>query len=177
MNNIDTQAITIWMTGLSGAGKTTVSNTLIRHLKNAGKNCVLLDGDLLREGLCRDLGFGEVDRTENIRRVAEVAHLFNQHGIDSICALISPLKVHRDLARSIIGEAAFKEVYIATPMAACEARDAKGLYKRARAGTLPQFTGVSAPYEIPEDPVFRIDTSVLDQEKAAQVLMPLFAIK
>jgi adenylylsulfate kinase len=121
----------------------------------------VLDGDELRTGLCRDLGFSAADRSENIRRTAEVAALLNRAGVIAIAALISPMASDRARAREIIGTAAMLEVHVATPLAVCEARDPKGLYQRARQGTLPHFTGVSAPYEAPAQPQLTLDTSVL----------------
>jgi adenylyl-sulfate kinase len=117
----------------------------------------LLDGDVLRTGLCRDLGFSEADRSENIRRVAEVARLMNEAGVDVLCALISPLAAQRAGARSIIGPERFVEVHVATPLEVCERRDPKGLYRKARAGQIPQFTGIDSAYEAPAQPDLRID--------------------
>lgn len=150
---------TVWLTGLSGAGKSTLAFGLGQQLTESGYSCYVLDGDVLRNGLCRDLGFSAEDRSENIRRVAEVARLMNEAGIIVIAALISPYQADRQMARGIVGMDRFIEAYISTPIGVCESRDPKGLYRRAHAGELPGFTGVSAPYEAPEKPEIVIDTA------------------
>lgn len=147
-----------WLTGLSGAGKSTIAQLVRERLLAAGRPCTILDGDALRAGLCRDLGFSEADRRENMRRVAELAVLFAQAGVIPIVALISPYRADRAAARARIG-AGFLEVFVDTPIAECRRRDVKGLYARADAGMLPQFTGVGAPYEPPEAPELRLDTT------------------
>lgn len=152
---------TIWFTGLSGAGKSTLARTLEQSLISMGLACSILDGDELRRGLCCDLGYSAVDRSENIRRVAEVAKILNGAGTYAIVALISPLVADRQRAREIIGAEMMIEVHVATPLATCEARDVKGLYKDARLGRIPNFTGITAPYEIPPRPELSLDTSVL----------------
>jgi bifunctional enzyme CysN/CysC len=152
-------AKTLWLTGLSGSGKSTISVELERDLFNAGRQVYRLDGDNLRHGLNRDLGFSDSDRSENIRRTAEVAKLLNEAGVTVICSLISPFEKDRKLARDIIGSDSFVEIYVATPLEVCEERDPKGLYKKARAGEITGFTGISAPYEEPRNPDIRIDTS------------------
>ena len=152
---------TVWLTGLSGSGKSTLAQALQLELKAQGRACAVLDGDVLRAGLCRDLGFSAADRSENIRRVAEVARLFNCAGSIAIVALISPLQSYRAQARCIIGEENMVEVHVAAPLTVCEARDPKGLYQRARLGDIPEFTGVSAPYEAPQKPDLVLDTSIL----------------
>lgn len=152
--------ITIWLTGLSASGKSTLACALEGHLKLTSRACCVLDGDLLRNGLNRDLGFSSADRKENIRRVAEMAKVMNDAGLIVICALISPLVADRAMAKEIIGDTSFVEVYVSTPLAVCEARDPKGLYLRARSGDLLEFTGVSAVYEAPPYPDLMIDTSV-----------------
>ncbi len=149
---------TIWLTGLSGSGKSTLASVLEDRLIAAGHACVVLDGDNVRYGLNRDLGFSPEDRSENIRRIAEVAKLFNDAGLIVITAFISPYRADRDQAREIIGAERFIEAYVDAPLAACEERDPKGLYARARAGEIPDFTGVSAPYEEPLEPDLRLDT-------------------
>ncbi len=164
---------TIWLTGLSGAGKSTLSRLLDEALRQRGVPCSVLDGDVLRTGLCRDLGFSEDDRRENIRRVAEVARLMNAAGVTVIGALISPLVRDRAMAREIIGPARFLEVHVATPLAVCEARDPKGLYRKARAGELRGFTGIDASYEAPAAPDLRLDTGVLDEGTCLQQLLSL----
>jgi adenylylsulfate kinase len=149
---------TVWLTGLSASGKSTIAFELERRLLEAGRFAYVLDGDNVRHGLCSDLGFSHDDRTENIRRIAEVARLMNDAGLIVISAFISPYRADRDNARKIIGEERFVETYLDTPIQVCEQRGPKGLYRRARAGELPDFTGVSAPYEAPELPQIRIDT-------------------
>ncbi|WP_339936522.1 adenylyl-sulfate kinase [Undibacterium luofuense] len=146
------QPVCLWMTGLSAAGKSTIAYALEKKLLQAGHACVVLDGDNLRHHLCSDLGFTEQDRRENLRRAAEVAHLFNEAGMIVITAFISPSASDRAMARAIIGDARFVEVYVDAASAVCEERDPKGLYQRARKGEIPNFTGVSAPYDIPLQP-------------------------
>ncbi len=152
---------TVWLTGLSGSGKSTIARELERQLMDAGHACYVLDGDNIRHGLNRDLGFSAEDRRENIRRIAEVARLFNEAGLLVITAFISPYREDRAQARAIIGPERFFEIYVDTPLAVCEARDPKGLYRKARAGEIQQFTGVSAPYEPPEEPALILDTTAL----------------
>jgi len=149
---------TFWFTGLSGAGKSTLAYALEERLLVAGHPCVVLDGDNIRHGLNKDLGFSPRDRSENIRRVAEVARLFNEAGILVITAFISPYRADRDLARRIIGDAQFIETFVDTPLAECERRDPKGLYQKARAGQITDFTGISAPFESPLTPQLCLDT-------------------
>ena len=150
---------TIWLTGLSGSGKSTLANELEKHLAALGKHTMLLDGDNVRMGLNKNLGFKEADRIENIRRIAEVAKLMNDAGLIVITSFISPYVRDRRNAREIIGEDSFIEVYVSTPVEECEKRDVKGLYKKARAGEIPNFTGISSPYETPEHPEVTIDTT------------------
>lgn len=152
------RARTVWLTGLSGSGKSTLAKGLELRLTQAGRLCILLDGDNVRHGLNRDLGFSADDRRENIRRVAEVARLLNDAGVIVITAFISPYAADREMARGIIGDEAFREVHVATPLAVCERRDVKGLYAKARGGALTGFTGVDAPYEEPQSPYLRLDT-------------------
>ena len=163
--------IAVWLTGLSGAGKSTLAFALERHLTSQGRACFVLDGDNVRHGLNRDLGFSAEHRTENIRRIAEVARLMNDAGLILIAAFISPYRADREMARRIIGEDRFIEVHVATPIAACEQRDVKGLYQRARAQEIANFTGVSAPYESPEHPAMVIDTSYTSLDDALSQLM------
>ena len=139
----------LWLTGLSGAGKSTVANALEAALHEAGRRTYLLDGDHVRHGLNRDLGFSEADRSENIRRVAEVARLFVDAGTIVIAAFISPLRAQRQAARALFAPGDFLEVFVDAPLAVAEARDPKGLYRQARSGRLPGFTGIGAPYEPP----------------------------
>jgi len=151
----------IWLTGLSGAGKTTIARGLETALRENGSAVCVLDGDCLRRGLCSDLGFSPEDRQENIRRVGEVARLFAEAGLICIVALISPYRQERDRARAIMGAAGFLEVHVNAPLEVCEQRDPKGLYARARQGELKQFTGISAPYEPPTKPELVLRTDQL----------------
>lgn len=164
------KAATLWFTGLSGSGKSTLANALEIQLTAIGKHTMLLDGDNIRMGLNRDLGFSDEDRTENIRRIAEVAKLMNDAGLIVLTSFISPFKQDRELARSIIGED-FVEIYVNTPLEECERRDVKGLYKKARKGDIPVFTGISSPYEAPEQPEIQIDTSKCSVEEAVEQVM------
>lgn len=150
--------ITLWLTGLSGAGKSTIANALEVAMVERGRHTYLLDGDNVRMGLCRDLGFSDADREENIRRIAEVARLFVDAGLIVITAFISPFQRDRALARDVIGTEAFVEVFIDTPLSECERRDPKGLYGRARSGAIKNFTGIDSAYEGPVDPDIRINT-------------------
>ncbi|RKF34410.1 adenylyl-sulfate kinase [Paraburkholderia fungorum] len=166
----------IWMTGLSGAGKSTLADALHLRLKGAGQSSVVLDGDVLRRGLTAGLGFTPEDRAENLRRVAHVAELFMQQGFIAIAAVISPEHEHRRMAREIVGEG-FVEVYVNAPLAVCEARDVKGLYARARRGEIPNFTGISGPYDVPLDPDVMIETDRVSIEEAVdRLLVHLVAI-
>ena len=162
---------TIWLTGLSGSGKSTVANELEKRLVSLGKHTMLLDGDNVRMGLNKNLGFKEADRIENIRRIAEVSKLMNDAGLIVITSFISPYVRDRRNARDIIGADSFVEVYVNTPLEECEKRDVKGLYKKARAGEIPNFTGISSPYEAPEHPDIEIDTSKLSLEDCVDVLI------
>jgi adenylyl-sulfate kinase len=164
---------TLWLTGLSAAGKSTLAFALERELIKVGRACYVLDGDNVRHGLNRDLGFSTQDRSENIRRVAEVARLMNDAGLIVITAFISPFSSDRAMARDIIGDEHFKEVFVSTPMAVCEQRDPKQLYQRARKGEVAEFTGITSPYEAPTEPVLVIDTSRLTQEEAVRRLAVL----
>lgn len=149
----------IWFTGLSGSGKSTLANALELELHARGVRTFILDGDNVRQGLNRDLGFEVADRVENIRRIAEVAKLMMDAGLVVLTAFISPYRQERELARGLVGADNFLEVHVNTPLAVCEQRDVKGLYKRARAGQIPNMTGVNSPYEAPEAPDCEIDTS------------------
>jgi bifunctional enzyme CysN/CysC len=148
----------IWFTGLSGSGKSTIANALEKELHALGKRTYILDGDNVRQGLNKDLGFTDADRVENIRRVAEVAKLMMDAGMIVMTAFISPFRAEREMARELIGQENFVEVFVDTPLAVCEQRDPKGLYKKARNGQLPNMTGISSPYEVPENPSFVITT-------------------
>jgi adenylyl-sulfate kinase len=162
---------TLWLTGLSGAGKSTIACALEHRLLDGGHAAYVLDGDNVRHGLNRDLGFSPQDRTENIRRIAEVARLLNDAGLIVITAFISPYREDREMARSIVGEEDFLEVHVNTPIEVCEGRDPKGFYRLARAGELPAFTGISAPYEPPLDPVCALDTAVSTVDECVDQLM------
>ncbi len=158
----------IWLTGLSGAGKSTIAMALERHLFNEGKNVYVLDGDIVRTGLCRDLGFSTDDRTENIRRIGEVARIMADAGLLVIVAFISPFRADRDNVRNRVSEGKFTEVYVSTPLEICEQRDTKGLYARARAGEIEEFTGISSPYEAPLSPEIEIPTESLTVEESVE---------
>jgi adenylyl-sulfate kinase len=161
---------TIWLTGLSGAGKSTLAYELEHLLLERGHPSFVLDGDNVRHHLNRDLGFSAHDRRENIRRTAEVARLMNEAGLFVVTAFISPLCADRQAAREIIGADRFVEVHVSTCMTVCETRDPKGLYARARAGEIANFTGVSAPYEPPEHPDVAVDTGRMSIEEATRAL-------
>ena len=161
----------IWFTGLSGSGKSSIANILEKKLQALGKHTITLDGDNMRHGLNRDLGFTTADRVENIRRVGEVAKLMVNSGLICITSFISPFESERKMARSLVPENEFIEVYIDTPLSVCEERDVKGLYAKARSGEIPNFTGISSPYESPENPEIRIDTTKLSAEEAANQII------
>jgi adenylylsulfate kinase (apsK) len=155
----------IWLTGLSGSGKSTLADALEHRLHAAGRHTYLLDGDNLRHGLNRDLGFSAEDRCENIRRVGEVGTLMVDAGLIVIAAFISPFRTDRDLVRALLPER-FVEIHVSTPLSVCEERDPKGLYRKARAGELKQFTGIDSPFEAPPTAELTIDTSTLSVEVA-----------
>ncbi|KAG8148938.1 sulfate adenylyltransferase subunit CysN [Burkholderia catarinensis] len=157
----------VWLTGLSGAGKSTIANLVEKRLHALGKHTYLLDGDNVRHGLNRDLGFTEADRVENIRRVAEVARLMLDAGLITLVSFISPFRAERDMARALVGPGEFVEVFVDTPLAIAEERDPKGLYKKARRGELKHFTGIDSPYEPPAQPELRVDTVAESPEQAA----------
>lgn len=165
--------VTVWLTGLSGAGKSTLAVALNKALAESGRACSVLDGDIVRAGLNRDLGFGRDDRRENIRRVAEVARLMNDAGVVVISAFISPYRADRSMARDIIGAERFVEVYVEAPLDVCERRDPKGLYRKARRGEIPDFTGITAPYEAPEAPAATVDTANRSVEQCAAALFQM----
>lgn len=152
------RALTVWLTGLSGAGKSTLAGELKERLAGNGMPCYVLDGDGLRSGISRDLGFTPRDRHENIRRAAEIARLMNEAGLVVVAAFISPYREDRRMAREIIGEDRFIEAYLNASLQVCESRDPKGLYRKARAGKVAEFTGVSAPYEPPDAPSIVLPT-------------------
>jgi bifunctional enzyme CysN/CysC len=164
----------LWFTGLSGAGKSTLANLVDRKLHALGRHTYLLDGDNVRHGLCRDLGFTDADRIENIRRVAETAKLMVDAGLVVLAAFISPFRAERAMARALFAKGEFVEIHVDTPLAVAEERDVKGLYAKARRGELANFTGIDSPYEPPEAPEIRIDTVTSSSEvAAAQVLARL----
>ena len=158
----------LWFTGLSGSGKSTIANTLERLLFIAGRHTYLLDGDNVRHGLNRDLGFTDADRVENIRRVGEVAKLMLDAGLIVLVSFISPFRSEREMIRKMVGEGEFVEIFVDTPLEVCESRDPKGLYAKARAGEIKNFTGLDSPYEAPENPEVRLDTTSLSPEEAAR---------
>jgi bifunctional enzyme CysN/CysC len=163
----------LWFTGLSGAGKSTVADLVEKRLNTLGHHTYLLDGDNVRHGLNRDLGFTDVDRIENIRRIAEVARLFVDAGLIVLVSFISPFRSERRVARDLMEQDEFLEVYVDTPLAICEERDPKGLYRKARAGQIKNFTGIDSPYEPPENAEIRIDTGLLEKEAAAEAVIAL----
>ena len=158
----------VWFTGLSGSGKSTVALGVERELAARGLLCRILDGDNIRAGINSNLGFSPEDRRENIRRIAEVGKLFVETGIVTLACFVSPTEEIRRMARDIIGEEDFFEVFVSTPLEECERRDVKGLYARARRGEVKDFTGISAPFEVPAHPSLSIDTSVLPLETSVQ---------
>lgn len=162
---------TVWLTGLSGSGKSTLATAVEAEIVRRGKLAYVLDGDNVRHGLNVDLGFSPEDRTENIRRIGEVAKLFTDCGVLVFTSFISPYRADRAQVRALFEAGDFIEVYLDADVAACEARDPKGLYRRARAGEIPEFTGVSAPYEAPEKPELTIDTAGQAVPESARVLL------
>ncbi|MGK7287015.1 adenylyl-sulfate kinase [Buttiauxella agrestis] len=160
----------LWFTGLSGSGKSTIAGALEEALHKLGVSTYLLDGDNVRHGLCSDLGFSDADRKENIRRVGEVARLMADAGLVVLTAFISPHRAERQMVRELVGEGRFIEVFVDTPLSICEARDAKGLYKKARAGELRNFTGIDSVYEAPENPEIHLGGEQLVTNLIAQLL-------
>jgi len=160
----------IWFTGLSGSGKTTLASNLEKELFFRRFFCQVLDGDNIRSGINNNLGFSEEDRLENIRRISEVSKLLINTGMITICSFISPTNEIRDMARSIIGENDFIEIFLNTPLEVCEDRDTKGLYKKARAGIIKDFTGISSPFEAPEHPDIEIDTSTTNIKDSVDII-------
>jgi bifunctional enzyme CysN/CysC len=165
--------VVLWFTGLSGAGKSTIANLVEKKLHAIGRHCYLLDGDNLRHGLNKDLGFTEADRVENIRRVAEVARLMIDAGLIVLTAFISPFRAEREMARSLVGADEFLEIYVDTPLAVAESRDVKGLYRKARRGELSNFTGIDSPYEAPESPDLVVTTVECTADAAADAVIAL----
>ena len=160
--------LVLWFTGLSGSGKSTIANEVEKALNLMNRHTFLLDGDNVRHGLNKDLGFTEADRIENIRRVGEVARLMADAGLIVLTAFISPFRAERDMVRAMLPEGEFVEVFVDTPLAVAEARDVKGLYKKARAGALKNFTGIDSPYEAPKHPEIRVNTVEMTPQEAAQ---------
>lgn len=152
------QSAILWFTGLSGAGKSTLAHAVEEKLHALGCRTFVIDGDNIRQGLCGDLGFSAADRVENIRRIGEVAKLFTDAGVIALTAFISPFQSDRDRVRQLVPAGDFVEIYCAAALEVCESRDVKGLYKRARSGDIPNFTGISSPYEAPQTPELTIDT-------------------
>ena len=165
----------LWLTGLSGSGKSTIANALEKELYAEGKKTYILDGDNVRHGLNKDLGFTDKDRVENIRRVAEVARLMCDAGLIVITAFISPFRSEREMARSLFKKDEFKEIYISTPLKIAEKRDPKGLYKKARKGQIPNFTGIDSPYEKPSQPEIEIDTSKLTITESVKKIIKIIS--
>jgi len=163
--------VTIWFTGLSGSGKSTVARQVEKILTERGHLVYVLDGDNIRHGLNKNLGFSPEDREENIRRIGEVAHLFTDAGIITLTAFISPYRKDRDLARALAKEGEFIEVYVDCPIEVCEERDTKGLFKKARAGIIKEFTGISAPYEPPEHPEVSLNTANQTLDESANIVI------
>jgi adenylylsulfate kinase len=168
---LEQKAKVFWLTGLSGSGKSTLAAGLQRALHAQGKLVYVLDGDNVRAGINNNLRFSEEDRTENIRRIAEVAKLFLDAGIITICSFVSPTNELRALAKSIIGENDFLEIYINAPLAKCEERDVKGLYAKARKGEIKDFTGVNAPFEAPEFPALELRTDAQNEDDCVHTLL------
>jgi adenylylsulfate kinase len=162
------RSVILWFTGLSGAGKSTLANAVNRELFSRGLASYLLDGDNIRHGLCNDLGFSDDHRVENIRRIGEVAKLFLDAGVITLTAFVSPFRSDRARARALVAPGDFFEIHCAADLAVCEQRDTKGLYAKARAGDIPHFTGISSPYEPPENPELRIQTGSQPIEACVQ---------
>lgn len=161
----------VWFTGLSGAGKSTLAARVERHLHAAGRHTCLLDGDAVRVGISKDLGFTDADRAENICRAADIAKLMVDAGLIVLAAFISPFRAEREAARSLFAENEFVEIYLDAPLTVLEARDVKGLYRRARIGEINNFTGIDSRYDVPENPELRIDTSQITTEQATELVM------
>lgn len=170
-------SVMIWFTGLSGSGKSTLAIALERELQNRGLLCRILDGDNIRSGINNNLGFTAENRVENIRRIAEIGKLFVDTGVITIAAFISPNNELREMASNIIGKENFVEVYISTPIEECEKRDVKGLYAKARRGEIKNFTGISAPFEAPQDAALSIDTSKHSVKESVDMLLDLILPK
>ena len=162
------KSVILWFTGLSGSGKSTLAHAVEDYLHKTGISTIVLDGDNVRHGLCNDLGFSDSDRAENIRRVGEVAKLMTEAGLITLTAFISPFKSDRDTARKLVPHGDFMEIYCLCPIETCEHRDVKGLYKKARAGEIPFFTGIGSPYEAPEQPELVVNTHEQSLDESVQ---------
>lgn len=171
------RGLTVWFTGLSGSGKSTIAVALERRLSQQGIFSRILDGDNIRTGINRGLGFSEEERRENIRRIAEVSKLFTETGIVTLSAFVSPTNELREIAREIIGKEDFVEIFVATPLEECERRDVKGLYAKARRGEIKDFTGITSPFEAPESPALAIDTTNLSVEEAVERVLEIIIPK
>jgi adenylylsulfate kinase len=171
------KGVVIWFTGLSGSGKSTLARAVEEKLFRQGRLCFVLDGDNIRHGLNKNLGFSPEDREENIRRIGEVANLFAQAGLIAMTAFISPYRGDREKARSLLKEDEFIEVFVKVPLDIAEQRDPKGLYKKARAGELKEFTGISAPYEEPDNPELVIDTGELNLDQSVSRVLTYLSEK
>jgi bifunctional enzyme CysN/CysC len=165
------KTLCVWFSGLSGAGKSTLANLLEKRLHEAGRHTYLLDGDNIRQGLNRDLGFTEADRVENIRRVAEVARLMTDAGLIVLVSFISPFRAERRMARALFEPGEFLEVFVDAPLAECERRDPKGLYAKARRGELKDFTGIDSAYEVPENPELMVNTQQCSAAECAEMII------
>ena len=161
----------LWFTGLSGSGKSTLANAVNQALFERGLACYVLDGDNIRHGLCKDLGFSDADREENIRRIGEVAKLFVDAGVVALTAFVSPFKADRDKARGLVEAGDFIEIHCSADLGVCEERDTKGLYAKARAGEIKEFTGISSPYEAPEAPELKVDTGSQSLEQSVEQVL------
>jgi len=161
----------LWFTGLSGAGKSTLAHAVEDALHELGARTYVLDGDNIRHGLCGDLGFSDADRVENIRRIGEVAKLFLEAGTIALTAFISPFRADRDRVRALVDDGDFFEIYCKCDLAVCEDRDPKGLYKKARAGEIPEFTGISSPYEAPENAEIIVDTAAQTLDECVETVL------
>lgn len=169
MNNH--RSICLWFTGLSGAGKSTLAHAVEERLHQTGRRTIVLDGDNVRHGLCSNLGFSIEDRAENIRRIGEMSRLFVEAGIITLTAFISPFRSERRRVRELLGGRDFIEIYCDCPLSVCERRDVKGIYKRARAGEIANFTGISSPYEEPEHPEVRVDTAARSVDQCVEQII------
>lgn len=161
----------VWFTGLSGSGKSTLANAVEVRLHELGVHSYILDGDNIRSGLCKDLGFSDTDRVENIRRIGEVSKLLVDAGVVTLSAFISPFRADRQIVRSLLGQGEMIEVYVKCALAECEKRDPKGLYKKARDGIIPNFTGIDSPYEEPDTPEITVDTLAQSVEESVAVIV------